>query len=414
MTKCSQAPCGNVTSVASRTSALPEVAKVACDSLQARAVFLASVGHDLSNSTVTMLPNRVSCFLVLPLGVMTTGSPQLVRQWILLKKLCVSQTGWTIAELAAELEVNAKTIRRDIAVFRDAGFPVEDVRGASGSKSYRIPAGARVPGLSFAFDEALALYLGRRYLQPLAGTFVWTAADSAFRKIEATLGRPALKYLDRVAAAFHETSFGASNYAPHAETIDNLLIGIEDHKVVFITYQSQRSTEPVTYDVHPYGLARYRDTLYLLGYKPEDNAFRTWKVNRIESAQVDSMPFTRRPDFDAAQYLQGSLGIYHGTGDVKVAIRFSAEVARYVQESQWHDSQQCDPQRDGSVLVHLTLSGTKELKAWVLGFGRHAEVLEPEELRRELCRELQAALHGYTNRASGNSPAHRVQPSQHQ
>ncbi|HRX82577.1 MAG TPA: WYL domain-containing protein, partial [Pirellulaceae bacterium] len=146
-------------------------------------------------------------------------------------------------------------------------------------------------------------------------------------------------------------------------------------------------------------LTRHRDTLYLIGFKPEDNAFRTWKVNRIELAQVDSMPFKRRPDFDVDQFLAGSLGIYQEAGDVSVTIHFTVDVARYVEESKWHSSQQCERQADGSLLVRLSLSGTTEVKSWVLSFGRHAEVLEPEELRGKLQEELQAALTSYGERS---------------
>ncbi len=328
---------------------------------------------------------------------MTTGSPQLVRQWLLLRRLCETTVGQTVVELADQLEVHAKTIRRDLAVFRDAGFPIEETTGEAGRKSYRLVNGSGLPGLTFPFDEALALYLGRQYLEPLAGTYLWSAAQSAFRKIEVSLGKSALKYLDKVAGAFHETTFGVSDYSQHAAVIDNLLMGIEESKVVFVTYRSQRSTEPVTYDVHPYTLTRHRDMLYLIGFKPEDNAFRTWKVNRIEAAEVDSMPYARRADFDAEQFLSGSLGIFHATGDVHVAIRFSAEVARYVEESQWHASQQCDRQADGSLLVRLDLSGTTEAKNWVLSFGRHAEVVEPEALRTELREEYRTALKRYSD-----------------
>ncbi len=336
---------------------------------------------------------------------MTTGSPQLVRQWLLIKKLCVSQLGRSVAELADDLEVNAKTIRRDLTVFRDAGFPLEESTGPSGRKSYRITHGARLPELSFAYDEALALYLGRRHLEPLAGTFVWEAAQRAFCKIEASLGPTAIKYLGQIANAFHDTRFGLSDYSAHAEIIDQLLLGIEDRKVVFMTYRSQRSTEPVTYDVHPYCLSRHRDVLYLIGFKPEDDAFRTWKVNRIEAATVDRMPFTRRDDFCAEDYLAGSLGVYHETGNVDVVIRFSPQVARYVEESRWHSSQQCEREPDGYLQVQFKLSGTTELKSWVLGFGRHAEVLEPILLRTEIQNELVASLESYAKTSDSNAQA---------
>lgn len=59
-------------------------------------------------------------------------------------------------------------------------------------------------------------------------------------------------------------------------------------------------------------------------------------------------------------------------------------LARYVGESVWHPSQELRPQKDGSLIAKFHLDGTREIKAWILSFGRHAEVLEPEELRVEV------------------------------
>ena len=42
-----------------------------------------------------------------------------------------------------------------------------------------------------------------------------------------------------------------SDYSKKAEIIDQLLIGMEDRRAVFITYQSLRATESITYDTYP-------------------------------------------------------------------------------------------------------------------------------------------------------------------
>ena len=81
------------------------------------------------------------------------------------------------------MSVGEKTIRRDIEAFQTVGFPVVETIGQFGRKSYRIGPEKHQPGMSFAFDEAIALYLGRRFLEPLAGTMFWEAAQRAFRKI---------------------------------------------------------------------------------------------------------------------------------------------------------------------------------------------------------------------------------------
>ena len=62
-----------------------------------------------------------------------------------------------------------------------------------------------------------------------------------------------LRYIDRFAAIFHHTTVGAGDYAQKAELVDRLAQAIEDRRAVFLTYQSLRSTEPVTYDAYPYG-----------------------------------------------------------------------------------------------------------------------------------------------------------------
>ncbi|TVS12962.1 MAG: WYL domain-containing protein [Planctomycetaceae bacterium] len=163
----------------------------------------------------------------------------------------VHNGGWTVSELADELEVSQKTIRRDLVTFTTVGFPVEETIGIYGRKSYRQDPAWGNPNVAFTFDEALALYLGRKFLQPLHGTFVGEAAERALAKIRSSLGSQILRYPDHVGDAFYETSFGVTDYSAHAEILDRLLVGIEDRRVVRITYQSQRATEPVTYDVHP-------------------------------------------------------------------------------------------------------------------------------------------------------------------
>ena len=98
---------------------------------------------------------------------MARASP-LVRQWALLRTLCGRHQGVTVREMAEETGVNEKTIRRDLEAFEQAGFPLEETVCARGLKKWRIDPKKNHPGLSFAFDEAIALYLARRLLEPLA------------------------------------------------------------------------------------------------------------------------------------------------------------------------------------------------------------------------------------------------------
>ncbi len=111
---------------------------------------------------------------------------------------------------------------------------------------------------------------------------------------------------------------------------------------------------------------------------------------------MTKIPFQRPEDFDLQQHLAKSFGVYHGEGDVKVVVRFASSVARYVAESNWHESQKLTQQRDGSLLTEFQLSDTEEIKRWIMSFGQHAVVQEPESLREEIVGELNSLLGAYS------------------
>lgn len=312
---------------------------------------------------------------------------QLVRQWNLLKLLSGRRFGVSIAEMAEETGVSPKTIRRDLETFVLAGFPLEEKPAERGKKLWHLTVHQGQPEISFSFDEALALYLGRRFMEPLAGTMIWQAAQQAFKKVRACLGKQALTYLDQMTSHLHTTVVGASDYTEKSEIIDALLQGIEEHRVTHIEYQSLKATEPVTYEICPYGITFHRGSLYLVAFSRDHNELRHFKIDRVEKADVSQFPFPIPEDFDLAKHLAGSFGIFHANGDVTVRVRFAAPVARYVQESKWHASQKLSKQRDGSVLAVFQLSNTEEIKRWILSFGRHATVIEPEDLRQAIAEE---------------------------
>ena len=72
-----------------------------------------------------------------------------------------------------------------------------------------------------------------------------------------------------------------------------------------------------------------------------------------------------------------------------VEIRFSASQARYIRERTWAIDQQILDQEDGSIILKMETSGRNELKKWVLGYGAEAELLQPEDLRKEIKEEIE-------------------------
>ena len=326
---------------------------------------------------------------------MSETSP-LLRQWKLLATLSAIDAGQTVHDLAREHVVTEKTIRRDLILLRRAGFPLEESLAEHGRKLWRLAVTNTLP-LTLNWQEAMSLHLARRFLEPLAGTYFWDAANQAFAKIRACLGKQALKYLDRMAGAIHLTAPGAGRYSDKAAYLDRLTLAIEDCRVVLLTYRSERSTEPVTREIHPYAWVFHHQSPYLVAFATEHREVRLYKADRIHDVDVSALKFPRPTDFDPSTYLAGAFGIYRG-GDgqeLAVCVRFLPPVAHYVSENQWHPSQRLTPQPDGSVLAEFRLSATDEIKRWLWSFGRNAEVIGPIRLRHEMAAEFRALVDVY-------------------
>ena len=196
----------------------------------------------------------------------------------------------TIKELAQELSVNDRTIRRDLNALRKANFPLEERVTAHGLKNWKIiDGGANVP-IHFNWSEAVALYLGRRLLDPLAGTNFWTSSQSAFNKIRAMLGEAALAQLSKVERTFLQTMPGVSDYSSKSELIDLLMLAIEDHKIAWVAYQSERATEPVSLELYPYGIVYHKGSLYLVAHSCSHETRQDATTRKVSnnSAVVDA------------------------------------------------------------------------------------------------------------------------------
>ena len=76
----------------------------------------------------------------------------------------------------------------------------------------------------------------------------------------------------------------------------------------------------------------------------------------------------------------------------RVRIHFDAFAARLVSERQWHPSQSIKRLADGELELTMTLGRLEEVERWVLSWGEHARVLEPDSLRKQVRSVAKAIL----------------------
>jgi proteasome accessory factor B len=291
--------------------------------------------------------------------------------------LLSGRAGRTLDQLTAELGVTKRTIQRDIAVLEAAGFPVTS-EPRDGAVYWRLLDTTKERAeLSFTLAELMALYFSRDLLKVLHGSPMEDALESALQKIGARLpasGHDLLRQLKQQTAV---SLTGWKDYSKSSKVIDALSRAIRHRLTLRVTHKPLKAPEARTRMVDPYRLWYSGGGLYLVAYDHAKAAIRTFAVERIINITTTNQRFTLRDDFDFEAFQRTAFPV-HGGEPQLVRIRFSPDQAPYILERHWHDSQTLEPQPDGSVILSLKVASLWEVRRWLFGWGKDAEILTPD------------------------------------
>jgi predicted DNA-binding transcriptional regulator YafY len=317
---------------------------------------------------------------------------EVIRQWRILKR--VEAGRFTDNQtLAAEHGVTVKTIRRDLEALQDAGFPLYDEL-VGGRKVWRLVEGYRQRlTQSFTLAELSALYFGKNLMSFLAGAPFAQDLESAFEKVREALPPRSLPYLARIQELFVARPEPRKDYSRKRDVIAALIDASLHQRRARLQYFSFSSRRRKTYLVDPYRVVYYHGGLYLYARVEEYAEVRTFAVERIENITVLDEEYSIPADFDVLEYARGAFGIAGGAPE-PVEIEFSPEIAGYVRERIWHESQEIEERPDGKLVLRMTVAPTRELRAWIKGFVPHVTVVRPTSLRERIDEDLRQGLGG--------------------
>ncbi|MFI5183900.1 MAG: helix-turn-helix transcriptional regulator [Vicinamibacteria bacterium] len=321
---------------------------------------------------------------------------EVIRQWKILKRIEAGRYTST-ADLAAEHDVTERTIRRDIEALQEAGFPLYDER-ADGRKLWRLVDGYKQRlTQTFTLAELAALYFGKNLLSFLGGAPFAQDLESAFVKIREALPAKSLPYLARIQDLFSARPDPWKDYSKKQDVITALIDATLHQRQIRIAYFSFNSKKTKSYTLDPYRVVYYHGGLYLYARAHEYGEVRTFAVERIEGIDVLEAAFEMPADFNVSEYARGAFGIAGGKPET-VEIVFAHEMAGYIRERVWHESQSIEDGPDGSVILKMSVAPGWELQSWIKGFLPHVRVLSPASLSEDIARDLEKARADFESR----------------
>lgn len=220
------------------------------------------------------------------LGAMWDTPARLLR----LLSLLQVQRDWTGRELATRLEVDVRTVRRDIDRLRGLGYPVRSTPGVAGG--YRLEPGAELPPLLLDDDEAVAVAVGLRTAAGGTVAGIEESSQRALAKLERVLPDRLRGRVNAVSAA----TVALTGPRPQVDPDDLAVIAAacRDHETLRFDYRRNDDTT-ARRTVEPLRLVHTGRLWYLVAWDVDRRDWRTFRVDRIAGRPIPVARFTPRP-----------------------------------------------------------------------------------------------------------------------
>jgi predicted DNA-binding transcriptional regulator YafY len=296
--------------------------------------------------------------------------------------LLINRGTITAKELADRFEVSTRTIYRDIDVLSGTGVPVYTNKGSKGGicllEDYALNKAI------FNDNESDSLMLALKTLQATK----YPQLDGILDKMGALFKNA--NRSDWVSIEFSQWGSGPNEDNKFVH-IKNAILGQKIITFDYINAQGGKSARTV----EPVQLVFMGQAWYLSAYCYSRKEFRTFRISRIKNLAVTSKTFQKRnrecPDKE-------------GKADGKAAetpfttfrLRFRPELLHRVYDD--FDNDVITRNGDGTCEVTLSMPEDEWVYGYILSFGSHVEVLEPERLRNIIHDRLKKTISYYEKR----------------
>lgn len=296
--------------------------------------------------------------------------------------------------LMARLECSRATMFRLIGQMKDnLGAPIEFDSERGGFIYRQSPEGQRyeLPGLWFSPAELQSLAVMQRMLHDLGGGLLADQLATITKRLTQLVRHRRLN-LGEAAARLRFP--GVASRAA-GEAFQVAASATLQRRKLWFEYHSRGSNRRSERTVSPQRLTHYREAWYLDAWDDVSNELRTFSIDRMRRPAVLDQAALDLPDSELDAHYATSYGIFGGKADKEAVLVFSAERARWVADEIWHPEQKGRYLEDGRFELRVPYKDSRELCMDIMRHGPHVQVIEPEELRREVRNLLRQALDLY-------------------
>jgi len=227
-------------------------------------------------------------------------------------------------ELARQLEVDSRTLRRYVTKLQDMGVPVQSMRGRYGA--YRLMPGSKLPPLILTDQEAVAVSVGLLFARQLGLADTVAGAHSAQAKLERVMP-PTLRGKLRAISNAVQLELSQPVASLHSEALLEMSAAAQERYRVRLRYQAANQ-EVSEREFDCYGLAWRSGRWYAVGHCHLRAGLRSFRLDRILSVTPLAISFLAPFDFDSVRHLALGLATLPRTHAIVVRLKTSLTTAQ--------------------------------------------------------------------------------------
>lgn len=297
--------------------------------------------------------------------------------------IIISQKGLvTGKELAEHFEVSLRTIYRDIEKIGEAGVPIAATGGKGGG--YYIMENYNLNNIFFNKNEIEPLIAVMDNLKFLFGNN--QKFNDIVLKFE-TLSKDTSEEYDKL-------SIDMSHFSMEQELREYLFLinkAIEESKVLEFEYIN-RKMEYLTRITEPIQIEFDSGQWYIIAFCRTRKDYRKFKLVRIRNMKLGES-FIKREI--SKEEIEKIFNQSYEKNSILVTLKFSDKIGK--QLSEYFSKGKIKPLENGEYIVEDLLPNDEGLKKFILGFGRHCEVIAPSKLRNEIKQYIKNIYNKYND-----------------
>lgn len=320
---------------------------------------------------------------------MSNKSTSTERQLFILSLLSQRKGGYTINEIIdslkrmADIDATRRMVARDMDYISQNFFVYEEEQ--DGKLVYRADKYA-LSDMDFSMAEVVSLYFTEQVLKTYESLGMAKDALKIVRRILGKLPELSRSAMENVEKMIKIVPEAAADSETDEEILALVQEALETSRSLRLRYHSFSSGETAERVFDPYVLEVREGCWHTIGFCHLREAVRDLRVSRIKDAELLRETFTIPRRF-YEDYRKTRFDKLAGEELTEIQVRFTGDAARLVKE---YHARKADrlTNEEGSVLFEKEAAITPDIKSWILSFGAQAEVLAPEELKRELEEEV--------------------------